>query len=107
MNLWAIRDMEPVDRTFMSYKEKAFLEMSACIIEQAVEDWKALDYGKLNRTIGKPGNDYIYLDEVLPFFQSRWFEHLLSFALPTHTPQEVRKALRIPEPRRRKKCASR
>lgn len=104
MNLWSIRDREPADRVFMSYQEKGYLEIASSIIEQAVEDWKALEYGELNRTIGKPCSDYIYSEDVLSFFQSSWFEHLLSFALPTHSATEVRRALKIPEPRRKRKC---
>lgn len=107
MNLWSIRDNEPRKVSFCSSNEAAAVELAASIIEQAVEDWKQLQYGKLKRALGKPDYSFVYTEEVKEFFQSRWFEHLLSFALPSHTPQEVRKALRIPEPRRKRKCVTR
>lgn len=104
MNLWSIRGNEP-QRVYSSNEEAGIAELACCIIEQAVIDWQTLDYGNLNRTMGKSDTVMIYTDEVLEFFQSKWFEHLLSFALPHHSPQQIRKALRIPEPRRKKKNA--
>ncbi len=78
--------------------------MACAIIEQAVIDWKDLEYGKLTRVLGRPDYSFVYSEEVKEFFQSKWFEYLLSFALPRHTPKQVRKALGVPEPRRRRKC---
>lgn len=104
MNLWSIRDQEPDDKTFNSFQDAGAVDMACAIIEQAVIDWKDLEYGKLKRVLGRPDYNFVYSEEVKVFFQSAWFEHLLSFALPHHTPQQVRKALRIPEPRRRRRC---
>lgn len=107
MNLWLYREQEPNERVFNSPLDAGAVELACAIIEQAVIDWKTLDYGKLKRTIGNTDSTYIYAGEVESFFKSRWFEHLLTFALPEHTPQEIRKLLRIPEPRRRKKRCER
>lgn len=100
MNLWNLRFEEPA-RTFRNEEDRIFAELAAGIIEQAVLDWKDLDYGKLTRCPGKRDSTYIYAYEVESFFKSKWFEHLLSFALPQHTPQEIRLALKIKEPRRK------
>jgi hypothetical protein len=104
MNLWSLRDQESGEKTFNSFQDAGAVDMACAIIEQAVIDWKDLEYGKLKRVLGRPDYTFVYSEEVKVFFQSAWFEHLLSFALPHHTPQQVRKALRIPEPRRRRRC---
>lgn len=104
MNLWSLRDREPDEKAFNSHQDAAAVDMACAIIEQAVIDWKDLEYGNLKRVLGRPDYSFVYSEEVKEFFQSKWFEHLLSFALPHHTPQQVRKALRIPEPRRRRRC---
>lgn len=69
--------------------------LACAIIEQAVYDWVALDYGWWDRV---PVRNYmVFAQEVREFFQSPWFEYLLSFALPDVEPETVRKRLKIPE----------
>lgn len=104
MNIWMIRDGEPKDSGFNSYREAGAVELAAAIIERAVIDWQTLDYGKLKRAMGKQDNNFVYAKEVEAFFHSQWFEYLLSLTLPLRTPQEVREALKIREPRRKKRC---
>ncbi len=104
MNLWSLRDREPTEKAYNSFQDAGAVDLACAIIEQAVIDWKDLEYGKLKRVLGKPDYAFVYSEEVRIFFQSKWFEHLLSFALPHHSPQQVRKALKIPEPRRKRKC---
>lgn len=101
MNLWNLRYEEPV-RVYRNPAEEASVELASAIIEQAVLDWKALEYGKMHRCFGKTDNVFIYSDEVEAFFKSKWFEHLLSFALPQYTPEEIRATLKIKEPRRKR-----
>lgn len=101
MNLWNLRYEEP-SRVYDSQLDEAAVSIACAIIEQAVIDWKELDYGKMNRCMGKCDLTYIYADEVEAFFKSKWFEYLLSLTIPQHTPEEFRKILKIPEPRRRK-----
>ena len=94
-------------RTFDSIQDECVHDLVCAIIEQAVYDWIQLDYGRLGFCVGRNGNQIIYRAEVRSFFQGLWFEHLLSFALPDYTPEEIRKELKIPElPRREKLCAS-
>ena len=69
-------------------------DLAYCIIERAVEDWKALDYGRRSEVF--IDKEVAERKEVLEFFFSHWFEVLCDAALD-YTPQQIRKALRIPE----------
>ena len=78
----------------LSQPNRDTFDLAYYIIERAVEDWKALDYGRRSE---------VYIDkeiaerrEVLEFFFSRWFAVLCDAALD-YTPQQIRRALRIPE----------
>lgn len=67
--------------------------LACAIIERYVEDWKQLDYGRLNDLC--IGASHVYRDHVLKFFASQWFSDLLMIAAPDIAPQDVWKALRI------------
>lgn len=86
----------PKPRTYPSAQAEADAEISCLIIEQAVLDWKKLEYGKLGRAIVY-GSVFIYRAELESFFRSSWFEMLLSAALPDYTSAEIRKQLQIRE----------
>lgn len=63
------------------------------ILSQAVEDWKALDSGKIweRRFL----SEVIKLPDLVNFFNSKYFAHLVKMTLPV-TPSEIRKALGVP-----------
>lgn len=70
------------------------MNLAAAIIERQIEDWKFLDYGKLNN-ITFCGSR-IRKKDCVEFFFSPWFETLLA-AVTEITPDEVRKAIGVPE----------
>ena len=83
------------ERSFPNIEAYHTHALACAIIEQAVYDWVALDYGWWDRV---PVRNYmVFSQEVREFFQSAWFEYLLSFALPDVEPETVRKRLKIPE----------
>ena len=84
------------ERAYPNDQAKDDTEIACLIIEQAVKDWMALDYGCYGSVRDK--SMVIYRAEVLSFFRSPWFEFLLSYALPQFTPQEIRAKLKIAEP---------
>lgn len=94
------------EHSFPSIEAEKAHDLACAIIEQAVYDWMALDYGKLGFAPARNGNCLIYRAEVEAFFKGRWFEYLLMFCLPNVTPTEVRHELKIREPERRKQCAN-
>ena len=63
------------------------------ILSQAVEDWKALDNGKIweRRFL----SEVVKLPDLVSFFNSRYFAYLVKMTLPV-TPNEIRKALGVP-----------
>ena len=63
------------------------------IVEQAVRDWKALDYGRKPEAL--MDGVLVSRKEVVRFFFSEWFLHLIE-PFP-YTAKQVRAALRIPE----------
>lgn len=73
--------------------ERDVIELSFGIVEQAVKDWKALDYGKRAEVV--VDGIMITRREVVRFFFSEWFYHLIK-PFP-YTPRQIRKALKIPE----------
>ena len=87
-------------------KEPVTLEDEDCgtlaeaIIERAVEDWKFLEYGALEEIVFCGGR--IFKSEILEFFFSDWFEHLLE-SFTERTPQNIRRYLHITESMRPKK----
>ena len=93
---------EPTEeRSFACLEDERTHALVCAIIEQAVYDWIGLDYGKLGCCLARPGrNAMIYRAEVESFFKGKWFEYLLSYALPNYTPETIRKQLRIAEPER-------
>jgi len=67
--------------------------LAEAVIEQAVTDWIALDYGELDslRFCGQ----LVERDKLLEFFFSKWFEILLE-SFSERTPQQIRRAIKIP-----------
>ena len=74
-------------------------DLACAIIAQAVLDWIALDYGRLGYSSTNSGHTVIYRAEVESFFKSKWFEDLLSIALPYIDAHTVWNKLRIEPPR--------
>ena len=93
-------------RSFPSIDAEKTHDLACAIIEQAVYDWMALEYGKLGFCPARNGNCLIYRAEVEAFFKGEWFEYLMGFCLPNLDPAEVRRELKIAEPERRARCAS-
>ena len=87
----------PKPRTYPNAQAESDAEISCLIIEQAVMDWKRLEYGKLGRTTTEGSNAYIYRAELIAFFKSAWFDILLEAALPDYTSSEIRRQLNIKE----------
>lgn len=85
------------ERIFNTLADEKIHNLSCAIIEQAAWDWRQLEFGKYPHVLSS-GHYLIHRAEVEAFFQSKWFEHLLSFALPDFSPEEVRRALKIAEP---------
>lgn len=83
------------ERSFPNLEAYHTHALACAIIEQAVYDWIALDYGWWDRVPVR--SDMVFSVELRQFFQSPWFEYLLSFALPDIEPETVRKRLKIPE----------
>ena len=83
------------ERTFPTLKDEKFHDLACAVIEQAVYDWIALDYGYWDRTTFY--NGMIFSIEIRNFFQSKWFEFLLSIALPELDPTTFRQVLKVPE----------
>ena len=63
------------------------------ILLQAVEDWKALDYGAIEQR--RVNGEYIKAADYIQFFNSRYFKWLVKNCLE-FSPGEIRRALRIP-----------
>lgn len=70
------------------------MSLGYAIVESAVEDWKALDYGRKPEVMVDKG-EFVDRMETVAFFFSKWFVTLCSH-LP-YTPEEIRAALNIPE----------
>ena len=68
--------------------------LACAAILQAVEDWKALEYGKIEAR--KFLNQRIKKSDLIAFFYCREFKMLLHMALPEYTPDQIRRALRVP-----------
>jgi len=81
-------------RDRISLDDNDVVNLAAAIIERMVEDWRFLDYGKLDN-ITFCGSR-IRKSDCVEFFFSPWFETLLA-AVTDVTPDEVRKAIKIPE----------
>lgn len=88
------------ERSFENILDARTHALVCAIIEQAVYDWQSTDYGKVQYRLGRNSNALLFSKEVEKFFQSKWFEYLLGFALPQYTPEYIRKHLRIAEPER-------
>lgn len=73
--------------------DREILNFAYAILESAVEDWKALDYGRKTEVMAEKG-EWVKRDETVAFFFSRWFAQLCE---PLHySPEEIRAALNIP-----------
>lgn len=60
---------------------------------QAVEDWKALDYGRIAEK--KYQGDVIRSEDLINFFNSRYFNYLVKHCT-NYKPRQIRKALHVP-----------
>lgn len=63
------------------------------VLIQAVEDWKALDYGRIEEKKFRGG--VITSEELINFFNSKYFSHLVKHCT-NYKPRQIRKALHIP-----------
>ena len=63
------------------------------ILLQAVEDWKALDYGRIKEKRFR--SDIIKADDLISFFNSKYFNYLVKLCLG-FKPRQIRKALHVP-----------
>lgn len=74
--------------------ERDVIDLAYGVLERAVEDWKALEYGRKESAMIEKGA-WVERSEVVEFFFSKWFSRLCE---PLHySPEEIRKALNIPE----------
>ena len=80
--------------------DKGCVALAEAIVERAVEDWKFLEYGALEEIVFCGGR--IFKSEILEFFFSEWFEHLLE-SFTEYTPQQIRRYLKIRNDMRPKK----
>ena len=75
-------------------QDREVLDLAFGIIEQAVRDWKVLEYGSKESAMVEKG-EWIHRKELVEFFFSKWFARLCE---PLHySPEEIRTALYIPE----------
>jgi len=75
-------------------QDREVLDLAFGIIEQAVRDWKVLEYGSKESAMVEKG-EWIHRKELVEFFFSKWFARLCE---PLHySPEEIRAALHIPE----------
>ena len=61
---------------------------------QAVEDWKSLDYGKIDERRTK--SEVIFAKDLVQFFNSKYFAYLLRLTV-NYNAKRVRQALHVPE----------
>ena len=80
--------------SFPTLEDEKMHDLVCAIIEQAVYDWKDLEYGTLKCAMGKCDCSLIYSREVERFFQGEWFEFLASY-IPGLDPSELRKELKV------------
>lgn len=73
--------------------EREVLDLAFGIIERAVLDWKALDYGRLAEVM--VDGEAISRKETCEFFFSDWFKDLCN--VTQFTPEQIRGFLHIPE----------
>lgn len=69
--------------------------LAAAIIRQAVIDWERLSHGRFAKMVTTE-NQTIKSDQLIEFFNSGYFEHLLS-EVSGVTPDKFRKLLEIPQ----------
>ena len=73
--------------------DREILNLAYGILEGAVDDWKALDYGRKAEAMVERG-EFVKREDMVEFFFSRWFTQLCE---PLHySPEEIREALNIP-----------
>ena len=76
-------------------EEQFWLDLSAAVILQAIEDWNFLKHGNEARL--RLDSNMVYTIEVEDFFLGKWFEFLLSYTLPYIPADIVRERLEITE----------
>lgn len=73
------------------YGKSGYKRLAALVLLAAVEDWNALDRGRLRvaQRVGEP----VERTEMVNFFRSEFFEDLCAECLPDYTPNQIRIAL--------------
>ena len=75
-------------------EDRDLIDLAYGVLERAVLDWKALEYGRKESTMLEK-TEWVERDELVEFFFSKWFSKLCE---PLHySPEEIRAALKIPE----------
>ena len=76
-------------------EDQFWVNLSAAVILQAIEDWNFLNHGNEARL--RLDSEMVYSIEVEDFFLGKWFEFLLSYALPYIPAEIVREKMEITE----------
>lgn len=69
--------------------------LAEAIVERAVEDWIALQYGAIPK-LSKVDGSCVKREEVIQFFHSYWCQQLLE-SFTEYTSENLRKYLKVPE----------
>lgn len=70
-------------------------KLACVILEQAVDDWKAIDYGAVEVRYFR--NQRVKRSKLMDFFYSEKFDIIVHVALPDYTPEQIRAALKVPK----------
>ena len=84
--------VDPPNRRRVKLWDDDIPNLASAIIEQAVTDWIALDYGAIDSILFC--GQSIERKKLLEFFFSRWFEVLLE-SFSEWTPKQIRRAIKI------------
>lgn len=76
----------------MFVSEHTIHELICAILQQAVDDWKALDYGEFRETMSV--GEVIKRFELVQFFNSEDFDRMAGYC--GINPTAARKALKVP-----------
>lgn len=72
--------------------ESGYKALACAILNQAVSDWEALDYGETAQM--RKGQDLIYSAELKDFFESSYCDELAFLAIE-HSGEDICKALKV------------
>jgi hypothetical protein len=78
----------------VEYEDNDIRNLVFEIILQAVEDWKALDFGKISER--RYRSELIKASDLISFFNSKYFAYLCKITLD-NKPDEIMAALHVPE----------